>query len=260
MREISVEMMMPWFVAAAMLLLGWVVIKVLNKIVKKALKKSSLDPVLYKFISSALMAVCWIVLIGTVLSYVGVPLSTFITVLGVGGAAIALSLKDSLGNIAGGVIIIISKPFKKGDFIEIDKVVGKVDQIDLLFTKLLTIDNKVIHIPNGTLGTSMIMNYSSEQKRRVDCKFGISGTSDILKAKDILSVIAEQSDMILREPVPLIGVVEQSNGIVFFDMKVWCATDDFWTVKYFLEENVKLAFDEAGIEMPVPHINVHAKK
>jgi len=260
MSEVNIEIIMPWLIAAGMILAGWIVIKILSKIVIKALKKSSLDPVLHKFIGHGLIAICWIVLVGTALSYAGVPLSTFITVLGVAGAAIALSLKDSLSNIAGGIIIIVSKPFTKGDFIEAGPAMGTVDQIDLLFTRLLTTDNKVVHIPNGNLSTSVIVNYSSEDKRRVDCRFGISGTSSISKAKEILSVIAEQSDMIFSAPEPVIGIAEQSNGIVFIDMRVWCATGDFGAVKYFLEENVKIAFDEAGIEMPVPHINIHTKK
>ena len=260
MYEINIEMVTPWLIAAAMLLLGWIVIKILNKTVLKALKKSVLDPVLYKFICNGIIVICWIILTGTILSYVGIPLTTFITVLGVAGAAIALSLKDSLGNIAGGLIIIVSKPFKKGDFIEVGAAIGKVDQIDLLFTRLLTLDNKSVYIPNGNLSTSVIVNYSSEEMRRVDCKFGIDNTGSIPLAKDILSVIAEQSDMILSDPAPIIGVLEQSNGIVYIDMKVWCTTNNYLAVKYFLEENVKIAFDEAGIGTPIPHLNVHTKK
>lgn len=259
-RIIDIETILPWLIAATMLLIGFIMIRILYKVIIKVLKKSSLDSVLHEFIGRGFMVVCGIVLIGTALSYAGVPVSTFITVLGVVGAAIALSLKDSLGNIAGGVAIMISKPFKKGDFIEVDQIIGEVQQIDLLFTKLLTLDNRAVHIPNGHLSSSIIMNYSSEPKRRIDCRFGIRSTSDISKAKEILWEIALQSDLLFKEPEPMIGVFEQSNGIVFIDMKVWFATGTFWEVKYFLEETVKIAFDEAGIEMSAPHINIHTKK
>lgn len=258
--ETDAELLLPWLIAAGMLIAGFIAIKIISRIVKRTLKKTALDAALHRFIYHGVGGACWIVLIGTILSYLGVPLSTFITVLGVAGAAIALSLKDSLSNIAGGVIIMISQPFKKGDFIETGSEKGSVDGIDLLMTTLLTVDNKVVHIPNGMLSTSVIINYSSEDRRRVDCVFGIGASSSVSKAKDILSAVTEQNEMILDSPAPVIGVADQSDGIVFIDMKVWCMTNNYAAVKYFIEETVKAAFDEAGIETPIPHINVHTKK
>ena len=244
----------PWVIAAALLLLGLVAVKIISVLIRKTLKKTSVDPILHKFIGNGIAAVCLIALIGTLLSYVGIPLSTIITMLGVIGAAIALALKDSLGNVAGGIIVIISKPFKKGDFIEVSGVSGTVDQIDLLFTTIMTIDNKVVYIPNGNLSTSIIINASAEGKRRVDCKFKVSSACSIPEAKEILMVVAEQDDRIFRVPEPVIGVAEQSDGIVVLDMKVWCATGDLAAVRYYLEENVKIALDEAGIETRAPYI------
>ena len=244
----SIELIEHWLIAALILFLGFCAIKVVSIIIKKALKRTSLDPVLYKFVINGIAAVCGVVLVGVALSYAGVSISAFLAVVGVAGAAVALSLKDSLGNIAGGMIIIATKPFKKGDAVETCGVVGTVDQIDLLFTTLLTFDNKVVYVPNGNLSTSTIINYSAAEKRRVDCKFGVSVKSSISDAKDILLTIAEQNEMILSDPTPVIGVVEQSGGVVYLDMKVWCATENCLEIKYFLEENVKIAFDEAGIE------------
>ena len=246
--KVEIAAIEPWVIAAALFLLGLLVIKLISVIIKKTLKKTSVDPVLHKFLGNGIVAACGVALIGTILSYIGVPLSTIITMLGVIGAAIALALKDSLGNIAGGIIVIISKPFKKGDFIEVSGVSGTVDQIDLLFTTIITLDNKVVYVPNGSLSTSIITNSTAEEKRRVDCKFGISSLCGIPEAKDILLAVAEQSAMILRDPAPVTGIAGQSNGTVFIDLKVWCATADCVAVKYFLEENVKIAFDEAGIE------------
>ena len=161
----SLEAAMPWLIAAGMLLAGFVAIRVIMRIMKRAIAGSSLDAALHKFIQSGTQAVCWVILSGTVLAYLGVPLSTFITMLGVSGAAIALALKDSLGNIAGGVIIMVSQPFKQGDLIEAGGAKGTVEGIDLLLTTLLTQDDNKVYIPNGTLSKSVIVNYSQREDR-----------------------------------------------------------------------------------------------
>jgi len=156
-----------WAIAAVLILVGLFAIKILCVIIKKTLGKTALDPLLHRFIVKGFAISCGIVLVGTVLSLNGVPVTTIVTMLGVAGAAVALALKDSLGNVAGGLIIIISKPFNKGDMIETNGVVGQVDQIDLIFTTLLTTDNKVIYIPNGKLSTSVIVNSSSDSERNI---------------------------------------------------------------------------------------------
>jgi len=256
----EIDTIEQWLIALSVLAIGFFAIKLISVAVKKTLRKTSLDPVLHRFVVNGTSVILGILLLSGILSYLGVTLSAIVAMIGVAGAAIALALKDSLGNIAGGMIIIASKPFKKGDTVESGGIVGRVEQIDLLFTTLMTFDNKVVYIPNGNLSTSTIINYSAEDKRRVDCKFGISVKSSVSDAKEILYVVAEQSEMILKEPTPLVGVSEQSDGIVYLDMKVWCATDNYLTVKYFIEENVKLAFDEGGIDTQVRHLNVHVKK
>ena len=164
MVEMSIEKLTPWLIAAVMLIIGFVLIKIVNQIIKKMLKRTAIDVALYKFINSAASSVCWVVLIGTVLAYLGVPLSTFITMLGVAGAAIALALKDSLGNIAGGIIIMINKPFKRGDLIETCGAKGMVNNIDLMVTTLTAEDGKTVYIPNGSLSTSVIINNNAEEK------------------------------------------------------------------------------------------------
>jgi len=161
MNEMDIEKLAPWLIAVGILLAGFIAIKIIDQVLKKTLKRTAIDAALHKFIRSVTACVCWIVLIGTVLSYIGVPLSTFITMLGVAGAAIALALKDSLGNIAGGIIIMISKPFKRGDFIEASGVKGTAYSIDLLITTLTSEDGNMVYIPNGELSKSVIINYSS---------------------------------------------------------------------------------------------------
>jgi len=260
MSEKTWDMLIHWGSAAAILIGGLIVIKILLRICMRTLKRTSLDEALHTFIINGLRVALYLVLAVTLLGYLGIPTSTFVAVLGAAGAAIALALKDSLGNVAGGIIILVTKPFGREDFIELNGITGVVESIDLLFTSLRTMDNKVIRVPNGTISTSVLINYSERKERRVDCTFGISYDDDIQKAKDLLASVAESCPQALLDPEPFIGVAGQMESCVNLDLKVWCKTDDYWTVKYFLEENVKLAFDEAGISIPFPQMDVHIKK
>ena len=243
--------------AAATLVIGWIVIVVALRILKKALEKSRLDEALYAFILNSLKAVFWIILIIIVLTELEVPTTSLVAVLSAGGAAIALALKDSLGNVAGGLIILINKPFSKDDTVEIDGMTGVVDSIDLLTTRLHTFDNKVVTIPNGIITTSILVNYSREDLRRVDCLFGISYQADIETAKEILQKVADGCPGALKERPFVIGVSEHGDHAVLLDLKVWCSTEDYYDVKYYLEEQVKKAFDQAGIEIPYQQMDVH---
>jgi small conductance mechanosensitive channel len=189
-----------------------------------------------------------------------VPTTPLITVLGAGGAAIALALKDSLGNIAGGMLILVNQPFKKGDEIDIGGTYGEVDKIDLFVTTLRTYDNKEITIPNGNINTSVIVNYSRRDRRRVDCKFGISYDSDIALAKSVLLRVAQSNPDIYTDPEPFVGVASHGDSSVVLDLKVWCDTEQYYAVKYYLTEQVKLAFDEADISIPFPQMDVHVVK
>ncbi len=240
-----------------MILVGLIVIKVILKITRKTLKKSDADPVVYTFIINAVKVVCIVILLTMCLGAMGVPMSTVITVIGAAGAAIALALRDSLANVAGGVMIIITQPFSKDDLIDFGEVSGKVESIDLFLTTLKTYDNKTITIPNGLINTSVLVNHSKESRRRVDCTFGIGYQNDIGKAKEILRNVCDVNPAILQEPEPLIGVANHGDNAVMLDVKVWCETEDYWDVKYFLEENVKLAFDEHDINIPYPQMDIH---
>ncbi|MBE6034234.1 MAG: mechanosensitive ion channel family protein [Clostridiales bacterium] len=246
--------------ALVVLLIGYILIKIAVKITRRALSKNALDESLHTFIENSLKVILWIVLIVTVLGVMKIPTSTFVAVLGAGGAAIALALKDSLGNIAGGIIILVTKPFKRGDYIDIIEISGVVQEIDLLYTTLKTFDNKVVSVPNGKVTNAVMINYSAETTRRVDCKFGIGYDDDINKAKDILLAVTESNPEIFKEPAPFVGVSGHGDNSIYLDLRVWCKNEEYWNVKYFLEENVKLAFDEAGISIPYPQLEVHYKK
>ena len=243
-----------------LVVIGLILIKVILIIARKALVKGSSDPVIYTFVINAIKAILIITLITMALGVMGVQMTTIIAVIGAAGAAIALALRDSLANIAGGIMIIITQPFSKDDLIDVGDVSGKVENIDLFLTTLKTYDNKTITIPNGLINTSILVNHSKEDLRRVDCTFSIGYSNDISKAKTILQNVCDSNVMILKTPEPLIGVANHGSNAVILDLKAWCNTDDYWDVKYFLEENVKLAFDEQNIDIPYPQMDVHLKK
>ncbi|MCI5688293.1 MAG: mechanosensitive ion channel family protein [Emergencia sp.] len=257
MSQKNIELLIDFGTALAVVLFGWIAIRVILRIERKALERSHLDEALYLFILKSSRIILWIVLIVSVLPMIGVSPASLVAVLGAGGAAIALALKDSLGNVAGGIIILMNKPFNRGDTIEVGDTIGVVDAIDLLTTRLHTFDNKVVTIPNGTITTSVLTNYSRETMRRVDCTFGISYQADIGKAKEILFSIAENCPKAYKEPEFVIGVASHGDNAILMDLKVWCSTEDYFDVKYYLEEQVKIAFDQAGIEIPYPQVDVH---
>jgi len=248
------------FGAAAIVIVGVILIKVILIILRKTLKKTTLDESMHKFIVNVAKTMLWIILVVVLLGYMKVPTAPLVAALGAAGAAIALALKDSLGNIAGGILLLANKPFKKGDEIDVAGVNGKVESIDLFVTTIKTFDNKVVTVPNGTITTSVIVNYSMEEIRRVDCKFGISYDSDIAKAKDVLLAVAESCPDVLLDPSPVVGVSAHDESQVTLDLKVWCETAVYYDVKYYMVEQVKLAFDEANITIPYPQMDVRVIK
>lgn len=260
MSEPAMATLITIGITAAIIAVGFILMKVLIRILKKGLEHSRMDPVLHAFFINSTKVVLWITIFLTALNYLGIPPTAFLTVVGAAGVAIALALKDSLGNFAGGILIIITKPFSKGDFIEDLEISGKIQEIDLLYTTLTTFDNKIITVPNGKLANSTIINYTRADNRRVDCTYTIGYEADIAQAKDLLSVIAQSDPRIFHEPAPVIGVSGHQASAVALDFKVWCKTADYWDVLYFVNEQVKLAFDEAGINIPYPQMDVHIKK
>ncbi len=251
------EMCSPIVIALAIFVIGAIAIKIILKVLKRALQKTPVDQALHTFIGNVVKVILWLMVIVTALGKLGIPTSTFVTVIGACGAAIALALKDSLSNVAGGILILLNKSFGKGDFIEVSGVSGSVDSIDLLTTILRTVDNKVVSIPNGSISTSVLTNYSKENLRRVDCQFGIGYDSDIDVVKRVLQDVVNRCQQALNEPATFIGVNSHGDNAVLIDCRVWTRNTDYWQVKYYLEENVKKAFDAAGISIPFPQVDVH---
>ncbi|MGP1441427.1 MAG: mechanosensitive ion channel family protein [Anaerovoracaceae bacterium] len=243
--------------AALIILIGCIIMKLVLKVIRRILDRTQMDQVLYTFVENTIKVLCWITIIVTALGVMGVPTTTFITVLGACGAAVALALRDSLSNFAGGILIIFNKPFEKDDLIELvetGNTVGKVKQIDLLYSTLTTPNNQIITVPNGLLANHVVINHSRADRRRIDCKFGIGYDSDIDKARSVIKKIIEANPIFLTDPEPVIGVSEHSDSAVIIDALVWCRTENYYIGKYRLMEDVKLAFDKEGIEIPYQHI------
>lgn len=260
MSEHTIAVLINAGVGLVFILAGYIIIRIFCKITRKVLMRSKLDEALHTFVINCIKVILWILILITSLNYFGIPPTAFLTVLGAAGVAIALALKDSLSNFAGGLLIIFTKPFNKGDFIEDYQTSGQVEKIDLLYTTLLTFDNKTITIPNGKLANSTIVNYSRAENRRVDCTFAVSYQDDIEKVKDLLDAVADSCPMVLKEPEKIVGVSGHKEGRLLIDLRVWCKNSDYMDVKYFLEEQVKLAFDEAGVMVPLPQLDVHVSK
>ena len=181
------------------------------------------------------------------------PTTSFAAIIAAAGLAIGLALQGSLGNFAGGVLIMIFKPFKIGDLIEAQGEVGVVKQIEIFTTKLTGLSNREIIIPNGSLSNGNIINYTTEGTRRVDLVFGVSYDADIKKTKEVLMSVLTSHPKVIDTPAPTVNVLELADSSVNFAVRPWCNAEDYWTVYFEVTENTKIALDAAGIEIPYPH-------
>ncbi len=239
------------------LIVGLKLIKYVLIAIRKGLEKSSVDKSLYSFIMSAVKITLYVLLVIPIASMVGVEMTSFIAVLGSAGLAIGLALQGSLSNLAGGVLILFLKPFKVGDFIEAAGHSGTIEDIQLFYTILNTPDNKRIFIPNGQVSNSSAVNYSAHATRRVDFKFGVGYEDDILKVKKLLYKVAENHQLVLKDPAPQVVLSEHGDSSVNFSLRLWCKTEDYWKIYFEIMETVKLEFDKEGINIPYPQMDVH---
>ncbi|MDZ7859212.1 MAG: mechanosensitive ion channel [Candidatus Krumholzibacteriota bacterium] len=259
--EKGAELLMSYgpklILAIIVLIIGLWIIRVLTKLMGKVMGKheydKSLQIFLVRFVSIALKTMLFI----SVISMVGVKTTSFIAILGAAGLAVGFALQGSLSNIAGGVMILLFKPFKVGDVIETQGYTGKAAEISIFHTILKTFDNKTIIIPNGEVSSASITNYTKEPTRRIDMTFSIGYDDDIGKAKNILKKIVDEDDRILTDPAPMIVVSEHGDSSVNFFVRPWCNTENYWNIYFDMHEKVKLAFDESGISIPYPQQDVH---
>ncbi len=239
------------------LMIGLWAIRIFSRITENSLQKARVEVSLQKFIISLIRVGLKILLLISVASMLGIATTSFIAVLGAAGLAVGLALQGSLANFAGGVLILLIKPFKVGDVIEAQGYIGKVDQIQIFNTILKTFDNKTVFIPNAVLSNGNITNFSLEATRRVDMTFGVGYNDDIKKARQILTELVNADERILKEPPPSVVVVELAESSVNFAVRVWVKSGDYWNVFTDFQEKVKLAFDEQGISIPFPQRDVH---
>jgi small conductance mechanosensitive channel len=245
--------------AIAIWIIGSWIIKSLIKGLRKTMDKKDYDPSLKKFLLNLLGWTLKIVLIVVVLGTVGVETTSFAAILAAAGLAIGLALQGSLGNFAGGVLLMIFKPIKVGDLIEAQGEIGVVKEIEIFTTKLTGLSNREIIIPNGALSNGNIINYTTEGTRRVDLIFGVGYDSDIKQTKTVLMNVLTSHPKILKDPAPSVTVIELADSSINFAVRPWCNAEDYWTVYFDVTEQTKEALDAAGIEIPYPH-TVEIKK
>lgn len=242
-------------------IIGGIVIKVLIKSFEKILNKRDIDPSLKPFLKGIVGALLKVMLVISVLSMLGIQMTSFVAILGAAGLAVGMALSGTLQNFAGGVMILIFKPFKNGDLIEAQGHTGIVSEIQIFNTILKTLDNKTIIIPNGGLSTSSMVNYSTEDTRRVDWTFGIGYGDKTDNAKEILNRLMSEDSRILTNPeAPFVAVSELGDSSVNFAVRAWVKAEDYWGVFFDMNEKVYNTFDKGGLNIPYPQMDVHVHK
>lgn len=239
------------------LIVGLKLVKYVVKLIEKSLQKSGVDKSLHVFLLSLTRISLKILVFITIAEILGIKMTSFVAILGAAGLAVGLALQGSLSNFAGGVLILLLKPFKVGDFIEAAGYMGTVEEIQVFYTILNTPDNRVVIIPNGNLSNSSAVNYSTKDTRRVDLVFGVGYEDDIFKVKEVLNRVVNTHEMILKSPAPMIKLSEHGESSVNFIVRVWCKTENYWDIHFDLLETVKLEFDKENINIPYPHIDVN---
>ncbi len=255
--ELVIEYGPKLILAIIVLIIGLWIIRFVIKGLNKAMEKGDVDISLRKFLSSLSGILLKVLLLISVASMIGIATTSFVAILGAAGLAVGLALQGGLANFAGGVIILIFKPFKVGDFIDAQGHMGTVNEITIFTTVLKTPDNKTVIIPNGALSNGSMVNFSTEPTRRVEFVFGIGYDDDILKAKNTLNSIVEADTRIFKDPKPIIAVGELGDSSVNFKVMVWCSSSDYWSVFFDTNEKVKLTFDKEGISIPFPQRDIH---
>ena len=254
LRQITASNIFSAVVAAVVCL---IVIKILLKLLDRAQKRSRLDPSLQALLRNLIQGGLWFVAAIIVLGCLGIEVTSLVAVLSVVGLAFSLALQNFLSNVAGGMQLLASHPFKPGDFVEAGGCSGTVTDVGMFYTKLTTPDNKLVQIPNSTIVSANITNFSAEPTRRVEVKVSASYDAPTEQVLAVLKGLVEDHSLALADPAPQVHVDNYGDNAIGYVARVWCATDDYWTVYFDLMDGLKLAFDAAGVEMTYPHVNVH---
>ncbi len=252
---------LPWgmdiALACLIFIVGRKVGQLVIRLLEGALRKARIEAMLVNFIGSISHALILLVVVVAALAQLGVDTTSLIALVGAAGLAVGLALQDSLKNFAAGVLLIIFRPFKEGDFVEAAGVSGLVEHISIFSSVLRTPDNREIIVPNGAIYSNVITNYSARETRRIDLVFGIGYESDLRLAKAELLALIEADERILKDPAPVVAVDSLADNSVNFVVRPWVKSADYWEVRWSLTEQVKLRFDEVGIAIPYPQMDVH---
>ena len=251
------EILIQILFALLILIVGFRLVKVLMKKLSSGRLFSKLDPSVHSFLNNFIGIALKVLLIVTAASVLGVPMASIITLLGSAALAIGLSLQGSLSNLAGGVIILVFRPFKVGDYITCGEIAGTVTDIGIFYTHVTAVDNKVVIVPNAVITNASVTNFSANELRRLDLTFTTGYTSDIGQVKATLLAVADRHPHVLKDPAPMARLTAHGDSSLQFTCRVWVKSEDYWDVNFDLMEEVKKAFDEKGIQIPYPQLDVH---
>jgi len=246
--------------AVAIFIVGQFIAKIIRKIMVKLLNKRGVDAAVISFVASLTYGLVLMVAIIAAISHLGFNTTSLVAIVGAAGLAIGLALQGSLSNFASGVLIISLRPFKSGDFIEVSGISGVVEEILIFSTKLRTGDNKSVIIPNGAITSGTITNYSAKPTRRIDLIIGVSYDANLAQTKQVLSDVVAKHELVLKDQNVTIGVSELADNSVNLVVRPWVKSENYWPVYFDLLENIKVALDQAGIEIPYPQLSLHLNK
>lgn len=246
--------------AVVILVVGLLVIYLAMKLLTKALEKSRIDKTAHGIIKSLTRVGLWVLLAVIILTTLGVPTASLVALIGASGLAIGLAVQNSLQNLAGGFTLLFSRPFSVGDYISSNGEEGTVQEISMLSTKLLTVDNKVVYIPNGQVSANKIINFTKEDLRRVDINFSIAYEDDFGKAVSLIHSVIDAHPLALKDPAPFVRMSDHAASSIVITTRVWTKSADYWTVNFDMIEQVRAKFDENGISIPYNQLDVHMKE
>jgi len=230
---------------------------VAQKVVRKLLNSRKVDPTVVSFVANLSWAVVFVFTIIATLGQIGVQTASLVAVIGAAGLAVGLALQGSLSNFASGVLMVLFRPCRVGDYIEAAGIAGTVDEITIFSTKLRTPDNKVIVAPNSSIMNGTITNYSASENRRIDLVIGVSYSADIAQTKKVLTEILDNNQYVLKDPNYTVGLSELASSSINFVVRPWVKTADYWTARFEILEQIKNALDAANIEIPFPQMDIH---
>ena len=241
----------------AVLIVGFIVVKILVKVFSKLMKKSKLNSMAAKFLTSIVKIFLYIIYLIALLSLLGIPTTSLVALVSVGALAISLAVQDVISNFASGIEIVVTKPFIEGDLVEIDGITGNVDRITIVNTRIITPDQRTVTIPNSKISTSSVINYTTQPTRRVDLVISTAYGTDVEKVKEIIKQVIDGNERILKTPEPMIRLSEHGSSSLDFAVRAWSNNADYWEVYFDLHEQILKAFEQNGIEIPFEQLDVH---